>query len=255
MNMICEYWSKNGIENINKIALKDTMSIIRKAQTSARKVMAKTDREHVLYAVTCYTANDNIEKILIFRNIELTDDELDSFIIKYPNSRYHVLHKGTCQDACKELIKNNKNREIKPITLKVANEFVNRSHRHHSGTVGCKFAVGLYENEKLIGVAICGRPVSRYLDNGTTCEINRLCTLGDANACSMLYGACSRIARNMGYKKIITYILKSESGITLKASNFKCDGEAGGTHWTGKRNKGQNIPREMKIRWSKDLAS
>jgi hypothetical protein len=35
----------------------------------------------------------------------------------------------------------------------------------------------------------------------------------------------------------------------LKASNFTCEGEAGGTHWTGKRDKGQNIPHEMKIRW------
>lgn len=57
----------------------------------------------------------------------------------------------------------------------------------------------------------------------------------------------------MGYKKIITYILQSESGSSLKASNFVCEGEAGGTHWTGKRNKGQNIPHEMKTRWCKEL--
>lgn len=57
----------------------------------------------------------------------------------------------------------------------------------------------------------------------------------------------------MGYKKIITYILESENGASLKASNFQCDGVAGGTHWTGERNKGQDIPREMKTRWSKEL--
>ena len=57
----------------------------------------------------------------------------------------------------------------------------------------------------------------------------------------------------MGYKKVITYTLKSENGASLKASNFTCEGEAGGTHWTGKRNRGQNIPQEMKIRWGKDL--
>ena len=57
----------------------------------------------------------------------------------------------------------------------------------------------------------------------------------------------------MGYKKVITYTLKSENGASLKASNFICEGEAGGTHWTGKRNRGQNIPPEMKIRWGKDL--
>ena len=70
----------------------------------------------------------------------------------------------------------------------------------------------------------------------------------------MLYGACCRIAKEMGYRKIITYILKSEDGASLKASNFICDGEAGGTHWTGERNKGQDIPNEMKTRWHRDLA-
>lgn len=143
--------------------------------------------------------------------------------------------------------------EIRPITLKEASNFINSYHRHHKATVGHKFSVGLYEGNKLIGCAVCGRPVSRFLDDGLTCEINRLCTDGTRNACSMLYGACCRIAKEMGYQKIITYILKSEDGASLKASNFVCDGEAGGTHWTGVRNKGQDIPHEMKTRWHRDL--
>lgn len=143
--------------------------------------------------------------------------------------------------------------EIRPITLKEASNFINSYHRHHKATVGHKFSVGLYEGDKLIGCAVCGRPVSRFLDDGLTCEINRLCTDGTRNACSMLYGACCRIAKEMGYRKIITYILKSEDGASLKASNFICDGEAGGTHWTGERNKRQDIPNEMKTRWHKDL--
>lgn len=32
------------------------------------------------------------------------------------------------------------------------------------------------------------------------------------------------------------------------------EGEAGGKHWTGKRNRGQRIPEEMKMRWRKTLA-
>nr|DAH21346.1 MAG TPA: protein of unknown function DUF4338 [Bacteriophage sp.] len=143
--------------------------------------------------------------------------------------------------------------EIRPITFASACDFINKNHRHHKATVGCKFCLSLYDDEKLVGVAVCGRPVSRKLDNGTTCEINRLCTDGTYNACSMLYGACCRVAKEMGYKKIITYILESENGASLKASNFVCDGIAGGTHWTGERNRGQEIPREMKTRWSKNL--
>lgn len=144
--------------------------------------------------------------------------------------------------------------EIRPITFKAACEFVSLHHRHHKPTIGCKFCVGLYEGETLIGCAICGRPVSRHLDNGLTCEINRLRVLeGYYNACSMLYGACCRIAKAMGYVDIITYILKSENGASLKASNFVCEGVAGGTHWTGIRNRGQSIPNEMKTRWKRKL--
>lgn len=143
--------------------------------------------------------------------------------------------------------------EIRPISLKTASEFIARNHRHHGPTAGCKFCVGLFAGEDLIGCAVCGRPVSRYLDNGITCEINRLCTDGTKNACSMLYGACCRIAREMGYKRIITYILASENGTSLKASNFICDGIAGGTHWTGKRTRRQTSPAEMKTRWHRDL--
>lgn len=145
--------------------------------------------------------------------------------------------------------------KIIPINLKQASEFISKYHRHHQPTVGCKFSIGLInEKKELIGCAVCGRPVSRYLDDGLTCEINRLCVIdGYKNACSMLYGACCRAARSMGYKLIITYILESENGSSLKASNFICDGIAGGTHWTGIRNKNQQFPNQMKKRWHRRL--
>lgn len=144
--------------------------------------------------------------------------------------------------------------EIRPITLRQASEFINMHHRHHKATVGHKFSIGCYDGDKLVGVAVCGRPVSRHLDNGLICEINRCCTDGTYNACSMLYGACCRVAKAMGYKRIITYTLRSENGTSLKASNFICDKTvAGGEHWNGKRNKGQPIPKEFKKRWSRNL--
>lgn len=143
--------------------------------------------------------------------------------------------------------------EIKPITFKQACAYVNKNHRHHKATVGCKFCIGLYNEESLVGVAICGRPVSRKLDDGLTCEVNRLCTDGTYNACSMLYGACCRIAKEMGYEKVITYILESENGASLKASNFICEGKAGGLKWNGQRDTGQDYPHEMKTRWVRRL--
>lgn len=88
-------------------------------------------------------------------------------------------------------------------------------------------------NGEIVGVAIVGRPVSRYLDDGWTLEVNRLCTDGTKNACSFLYFAAWRVAKNLGYKKLITYILDSENGASLKASGWKCVGKCGGKCWTG----------------------
>lgn len=144
---------------------------------------------------------------------------------------------------------------IIPCTYRQAADYVNRYHRHHNASVGCKFCIAVSDGEAEHGVAICGRPVSRHLDNGYTLEILRVCTDGTPNACSMLYGACCRIAKQMGYTDVYTYTLRSEDGASLKASNFECEGTAGGTHWTGKRDRGQDIPNEMKTRWHKSLCA
>ena len=145
--------------------------------------------------------------------------------------------------------------EIKPIHLKDANEYVKRYHRHNLPTVGGKFAVACYDDERMCGVAICGRPTARKLDDGQTLEIYRNCTDGTKNACSKLYGACVRIAKEMGYTKVITYILESENGASVKASNFICCGKAGLKRQTGQRQKQRIVaPPEYKLRFEKFLS-
>lgn len=44
--------------------------------------------------------------------------------------------------------------EIRPITFRTACDFVAQNHRHHKPTVGCKFCVGLFEGDRLVGCAI-----------------------------------------------------------------------------------------------------
>ena len=140
--------------------------------------------------------------------------------------------------------------KIIPITLKTANEFVVTHHRHHGKVQGCKFCIGVIDdNEKIRGVAITGRPVSRYLDNGKVAEITRLCTDGYRNACSFLYSACVRIAREMGYERVITYILISENGASLKASGWQEQGICGGGNWNVKSRprKNSNTPCKKRL--------
>ena len=120
----------------------------------------------------------------------------------------------------------------------------------------------------LHGVSIVGRPLSRYLDDGKTLEVLRLCTDGTYNACSILYGRSAKIAKDMGYEKIITYILNEESGCSLKASGWKCEEEnVGGGNWENcTRREDDRIYQQMtlfeekpkypigkKQRWFKDL--
>lgn len=145
--------------------------------------------------------------------------------------------------------------ELTPITLREANAFVQTYHRHHKPSQGHKFSIGAMEDGHLVGVAICGRPVSRRMDDGFTLEVNRLCTDGTKNACSILYGAAYRAAKAMGYHRVITYILESEPGTSLKAAGYVCEGRAGGLEWNGERKpKNDNqYPHEMKTRWVKNI--
>ena len=142
-----------------------------------------------------------------------------------------------------------------PIDFSNAAIFVGIHHRHNKPPVGHKFSIGCYDSKGLlVGVCMVGRPIGRYLDDGLTLEVNRCCTDGTKNACTMLYGAAQRAAAALGYKRIITYTLESENGSSLRASNWICDGPAGGTHWTGQRYEQQEMPLgEMKVRWRKEL--
>lgn len=120
---------------------------------------------------------------------------------------------------------------LKPITFKQANAFVREHHRHNGVVQGCKFVVGVESDGELVGVAIAARPVARLLDDGWTLEVRRVCTTGVKNVCSMLYRACVRAGQAMGYKKVISYTLETESGSSLKASGFVDCGLCGGGTW------------------------
>jgi hypothetical protein len=144
---------------------------------------------------------------------------------------------------------------IVPITLKAANQFVSQYHRHHKPSVGHKFSIGLNEADVLIGVAIMGRPVARGSDNGFTIEVARLCTNGQKNACSMLYQAAARSSKELGYKKIQTYILEIESGTSLKASGWKMEAITVGGQWkhTDGKERRTDQPTMPKQRWVREL--
>jgi hypothetical protein len=122
--------------------------------------------------------------------------------------------------------------KVTPISLAEANAFVGAHHRHHKPVAGCKFCVAVSDDGGVVrGVAIVGRPVARRLDDGWTLEVNRCCTDGARNACSMLYAAAWRAAKALGFRRMITYTLPEEGGASLRASGWRLVGERGGGNW------------------------
>ena len=105
------------------------------------------------------------------------------------------------------------------VELKEANAFVESQHRHHKRIQGHRFSLGVKDGEKLVGVAIVGRPVGGANQHEWV-EVTRLCTDGTKNACSFLYGAAARAAKALGFTRIQTYILRNEPGVSLKASGW-----------------------------------
>lgn len=142
-----------------------------------------------------------------------------------------------------------------PIELKQANEYVRTLHRHHDPVYRDKFRMGcIDENGRLCGVIQAGRPVSRHLDDGKTIEVVRCCTDGTRNACSFLYSRMARIAKEMGYTKIITYILDSETGVSLKSAGWNKEADTQGGSWNcPSRPRGTTAPTCKKQRWCKLL--
>jgi hypothetical protein len=108
--------------------------------------------------------------------------------------------------------------------------------------------------DQIVGVAIVGRPVSRFRDDGLTAEVTRLCTDGTRNACSFLYGASARAAFALGFKRIGTYILASEPGTSLTGTGWRMIGETPGKSWSvPSRPRVDKHPLQKKMLFEKEL--
>jgi hypothetical protein len=122
---------------------------------------------------------------------------------------------------------------VVPCDFDEAVAFVARHHRHHKPLKFHKFSLAVADEEgEVRAVCMVNRPTARMLDDGMTLELTRLASDGCPNACSCLYGAAWRAAKALGYGRLITYILDTEPGTTLKAAGWKCLGQRGGGSWS-----------------------
>lgn len=137
---------------------------------------------------------------------------------------------------------------IRAASFDEAKQFIGQEHRHHKPPRGHKFSLALEVDGQLVGVCTVGRPTGRGWDHKTVVEVTRLCTDGTANACSKLYSAARRAAQALGYQKLITYILASENGASLRAANWVESHTTKGGSWScPSRPRQDNAPTEPKI--------
>jgi hypothetical protein len=161
--------------------------------------------------------------------------------------------------------------KVVPLHLREANEYVKKWHRHLKPIRVAKWSIGAVDRDEITGVAICMRPAVRALDDGKTIEVCRGAVDPDlekhekdgvqhANAvCSMLYGACARVATEMGYVKIQTYTLDEEPGTTMRAAGWTLEKEHCGGVPRGTR-RGKDVSHiwdattlKFKKRWARIL--
>lgn len=148
--------------------------------------------------------------------------------------------------------------KIIPLELKAANELVAKWHRHHKPVVGHRFSIGCLDAKtgELVGAAIVGRPVARLTNYKTTLEVTRLVTNGTKNACSFLYSAAARIGSELGYEKIQTFVLDSETGKSCEAAGWEFESlSGGGNGWQSREGRRDDQPTELKRKFVRQLAA
>lgn len=138
-----------------------------------------------------------------------------------------------------------------PVTLAVANDFVESEHRHHPRVVGHKSSIGVVDDDaQLRGVAILSYPKARRIDRNQIAEVTRVATDGCPNACSALYGAMCRLQKAHGFEKAITYTLLTEPGTSLRAAGWRAVSVTEGGSWSRTdRPRDDKHPTGRKIRW------
>lgn len=144
--------------------------------------------------------------------------------------------------------------ELVPITRDEAQAFVALHHRTHAKRPpGWRFGVGAARDGAVVGVAMVSNPKARLFNDGWTAEVSRVCVLqGERNACSLLYAACWRAARALGFRRLITYTLPVEGGASLRGAGWKVVAETRGGSWSRReRPRVDAHPTQGKLRWER----
>lgn len=152
--------------------------------------------------------------------------------------------------------------QLGEVDFATAKAFITEHHAHHKPSHAWRWGHAIFNGADLVGVAMVGRPVARMIDGTTTVEVTRLCVRRDLspdltwNACSMLYAAAAKEAKRRGFSKVITYVLETEDGTTLKAVGWDRETKTKGGSWNRpSRARIDKAPTCRKWRYGKQFAA
>lgn len=138
--------------------------------------------------------------------------------------------------------------ELRDISIRDAMRYVDDWHRHLSRPQGAKFALAAWVGDRVVGVALVGRPVARR-EQPRTAEVIRVATDGTRNACSFLYARAKRAAQALGYRRVVTKTLPGEGGASLRAVAATLVGETRAQQWDRENRRRTPKEHQSKLRW------
>ncbi len=139
---------------------------------------------------------------------------------------------------------------LRPWTVKQAQPWILAVHRRLPKVQGGMWAVRVLRDGDTVGAALVGHAARMLADQGVLCVLRVAVLEGQRNACSMLYGACSRAAKAMGAAGLVTYTHQDEPGTSLRASGWTYGGLTdGGEHNRPSRPRAPVLFPQPKHRW------
>lgn len=141
--------------------------------------------------------------------------------------------------------------ELRPISIKDAMRIVDEWHRHLERPQGARVALAAWHDGRLVGVALIGNPIARLeAKHWDIAEVTRVATDGTPNASSFLYARAKRAAQAIGFRRVRTKTLPTESGGSLRAVSAKELGTTTAQSWDREnRRREQRAPVCPKLRW------
>jgi len=139
---------------------------------------------------------------------------------------------------------------LRPWTVKQAKPWIHDVHRRLKKVQGGLWAIRVDRDGDVVGAALVGHAARMLAAQDVLCVLRVAVIDGQKNACSMLYGGCSRAAKAMGATGLITYTHQDEPGTSLKAAGWIWGGlTSGGEHSRESRPRQPALFPEPKNRW------